>query len=183
MRREEHNKAAFVAEAGPGVAPRKEQFLALRGNSNGAHKNDSPVASGIDSSAATPSVSETAAAVALPPSLYINRELSWLLFNKRVLEEAQDGRHPLLERVKFLAIFGSNLDEFFMIRVSGLQAQRAAGIADVAADGMTPTEALQAIADQVDALLREAHACWRDLLGLLGREGIEVRHYPDLRGR
>src|SRR5438045_865571 len=72
-------------------------------------------------------------------SLYINRELSWLAFNKRVLEEAQDERHPILERVKFLAIFGSNLDEFFMIRIPGLQAQRTAGVADVALDGLTPT--------------------------------------------
>ena len=68
---------------------------------------------------------------------YINRELSWLAFNSRVLEEAWDATNPLLERVKFLSIFGNNLDEFFMIRVSGLQAQRTAHVADVAADGLT----------------------------------------------
>lgn len=118
--------------------------------------------------------------VATNPALYINRELSWLLFNKRVLEEAWDPRHPLLERVKFLAIFGSNLDEFFMIRVSGLQAQRAEGIADVAADGMTPTEALAQIAERVQACLADAHACWKELHGLLRRENIEVRHYHEL---
>ena len=79
------------------------------------------------------------------PSLYINRELSWLDFDRRVLEEALDERHPLLERVKFFAIFSSNLDEFFMIRVSGLQVQRSEGVADIAFDGMTPTEALDGI--------------------------------------
>ncbi len=115
-----------------------------------------------------------------PSSLYINRELSWLLFNRRVLEEAWDAKHPLLERVKFLAIFGSNLDEFFMIRVSGLQAQRAADVADVAGDGMTPTKALDAIARQVDVLMGDARACWRELLHLLARDGIAVRHYHEL---
>jgi polyphosphate kinase len=113
-------------------------------------------------------------------SLYINRELSWLEFNKRVLEEAWDERHPLLERVKFLAIFGSNLDEFFMIRVSGLQAQRAAGVADLVADGLTPTEALARISVRVEELLKEARACWIRLLSELRRERIEVRHYHEL---
>jgi polyphosphate kinase len=114
------------------------------------------------------------------PALYINRELSWLEFNKRVLEEAWDDRHPLLERVKFLAIFGSNLDEFFMIRVSGLQAQRAEHVADVAPDGLTPTEALARIAARVESLLDEAQRCWRELQGLLRRENIEVRPYAQL---
>ena len=114
------------------------------------------------------------------PSLYINRELSWLQFNRRVLEEAWDHRHPLLERVKFLAIFGANLDEFFMIRVSGLQAQRAAGVADVAADGLTPTEALAQIAKRVHTLMEEAQSCWKELHHLLHKTGIEVRHHHEL---
>ncbi len=134
----------------------------------------------ITKNGVSPAAAADAATVVPPSSLYINRELSWLLFNKRVLEEAMDERHPLLERVKFLAIFGSNLDEFFMIRVSGLQAQRAAGIADVAGDGLTPTEALAQIAARVDELLREAHVCWERLLHLLRAQGVEVRHYAEL---
>jgi len=113
-------------------------------------------------------------------SRYINRELSWLEFNKRVLEEASDTRYPLLERVKFLAIFGSNLDEFFMIRVSGLQAQRAAGVADLVADGLTPTEALRLINLRVEKLMQEARECWLDLQTTLRREKIEVCHYDEL---
>src|SRR5574341_2223777 len=79
------------------------------------------------------------------PYLYINRELSWLQFNWRVLEEALDERRPLLERVKFLAIFATNLDEFFMIRVSGLRRQVTGGVLEVPPDGMTPSEQLAAI--------------------------------------
>jgi polyphosphate kinase len=114
------------------------------------------------------------------PSLYINRELSWLEFNKRVLEEAWDERHPLLERVKFLAIFGSNLDEFFMIRVSGLQAQRSEGIADVAMDGLTPTEALDRIGRRVDELMADCRACWQHLQNTMRRDGIEVVRHEQL---
>ena len=79
------------------------------------------------------------------PALYINRELSWIEFNQRVLDEAMDIRHPLLERVKFLSIFSSNLDEFFMIRVSGIKDQIAAGVINAPADGMTPSQQLQEI--------------------------------------
>ena len=114
------------------------------------------------------------------PLRFINREVSWLEFNKRVLEEAWDERHPLLERVKFLAIFGANLDEFFMIRVSGLQAQRAAGIADLVADGLTPTEALRQISVRVEQLMVEAQKCWLTLKHALHSERIEVRRYEEL---
>ena len=79
------------------------------------------------------------------PSLYINRELSWIRFNRHVLDEARDTSHPLLERVKFLAIFANNLDEFFMIRVSGLQRQLAKGVLKSPPDGMTPAQQLDAI--------------------------------------
>src|SRR5215475_7267869 len=79
------------------------------------------------------------------PEYYINRELSLLEFQYRVLEEAQDERNPLLERVKFLAIVGSNLDEFFMVRVAGLLQQIAAGVHDISADGLSPAEQLASI--------------------------------------
>ncbi len=81
------------------------------------------------------------------PSLYINRELSWLGFNERVLEQAKDGRHPLLERVRFVSISETNLDEFFMIRVAGLQQQVAAELPNPVPDGMTPEEQLTCIYD------------------------------------
>src|SRR5947209_16657677 len=79
------------------------------------------------------------------PYLYINRELSWLEFNWRVLEEALDERLPLLERVKFLSIFNTNLDEFFMIRVAGIKQQVDAGVGGRSSDGLTPSEQLAAI--------------------------------------
>src|ERR1700741_1877689 len=85
--------------------------------------------------------------------LLFNRELSWIEFNRRVLEEALDHRHPLLERLKFLAIFSSNLDEFFMVRVSGLQEALEAGINDTSPDGMKPAEQLQEISARLRPLL------------------------------
>ncbi|HLB54057.1 MAG TPA: hypothetical protein VJK71_03030, partial [Gemmatimonadales bacterium] len=87
------------------------------------------------------------------PSLYLNRELSWLEFNRRVLHEARDSRTPLLERVKFLAIFSTNLDEFFQVRVAGLRQQVAARLSELTADGMSPEEQLRAIALVVGGLV------------------------------
>src|ERR1041385_8433234 len=80
------------------------------------------------------------------PALFVNRELSWLEFNRRVLHEARDPRTPLLERVKFLSIFGSNLDEFFQVRVAGLRQQVAARLSELTSDGMSPEDQLRAIA-------------------------------------
>jgi polyphosphate kinase len=87
---------------------------------------------------------------------FINRELSWLAFNRRVLEEAADQRNPLLERVKFLAIFFSNLDEFYMIRVGGTKHQIAAGVYTRSPDGLTPQDQLDAIQREITPLLEEA---------------------------
>jgi polyphosphate kinase len=111
------------------------------------------------------------------PSLYVNRELSWLEFNKRVLEEARDPNVPLLERLKFLAIFGSNLDEFFMVRVGGLQQKVQAGIAiGSGADRMPPLEQLSHIHTVVNQSLQEVYACLsEDLVPALEREGIVLR--------
>ncbi len=95
---------------------------------------------------------------------YLNRELSWLEFNARVLHEAEDERTPLLERLKFLAIFASNLDEFYMVRVAGLRRQLAAGVLQTSADGLTPTEQLELIAARVHGLLERSRHCLHDVL-------------------
>jgi polyphosphate kinase len=98
------------------------------------------------------------------PTLFINRELSWIEFNARVLAEAGDERVPLYERLKFLAIFSSNLDEFFMVRVAGLQAQLSGEVEEVPADGSTPEQALQAIAKRTHELVDEAYRIWNKVV-------------------
>jgi polyphosphate kinase len=115
------------------------------------------------------------------PDLYINRELSLLSFQHRVLEEARDPLNPLLERVKFLSIVGSNMDEFFMVRVAGLIEQVEAGILEVGPDGMSPTAQLVAIRREVKKLLGEAHRCLREeLLPALSEVGIHLLDYAAL---
>ena len=114
-------------------------------------------------------------------SLYINRHLSWLKFNWRVLCEALDQRHPLLERVKFLSIFASNLDEFFMIRVSNLRRKLAAGVVEPSQDGMTPAEQMTAIRRELMEHLAELAACWQqDVLPKLHAAGIHILNYDEL---
>ena len=114
------------------------------------------------------------------PALYLNRELSLLAFQRRVLEEAEDPTNPLLERVRFLAILGSNLDEFFMVRVAGLAAQLDAGIMEVGPDRMTPRAQLISIRREVKKLLREAHDCRKKLASELQEHGIVVHEYAGL---
>ena len=112
---------------------------------------------------------------AFPPDAFVNRELSWLEFNRRVLEEAQDETVPLLERVKFLAIFSSNLDEFFMVRVAELKRRIRAGDTTTGPDGLSPTEALAAVADKVHRLVDAQHRCYLEELGpMLASEGIRL---------
>jgi len=115
------------------------------------------------------------------PHLYVNRELSLLEFQGRVLEEAQDHNVPLLERVKFLSIFGSNLDEFFMVRVAGLKRQVEESILDCGADGMPPAAQLGLIREKVTTLLKNAHECLqKQVLPALRRVGVQVVDYAEL---
>ena len=116
------------------------------------------------------------------PSLYINRELSWLEFNRRVLEEAQDRNVPLFERLKFLAIFEANLDEFFMVRVGGLQQKVQAGIAfGSGADKIPPHEQLEQIGQVVRQLTAESYRVFtEELRSALEREGVVLRDLKDL---
>jgi polyphosphate kinase len=115
-----------------------------------------------------------------PRPLYLNRELSWLAFNARVLHEAADPRVPLLERLKFLAIFGSNLDEFFMVRVAGLRRQIASGTLHHTPDGLTAAEQLAAIRDRVALLLHDQRRCLGVLLDELAPHGVRLVGMSDL---
>ena len=114
------------------------------------------------------------------PALYINRELSWLAFNERVLAQAQDQSHPLLERVKFLAISGTNLDEFFMVRVATILKKFRAGIEDVSIDGQTTEQQLATIRSRALAMIDDQTACWsQSLRPLLAAEGIHFLEPAD----
>jgi len=114
------------------------------------------------------------------PELYLNRELTWLCFNRRVLHEADDPRVPLLERLKFLAIVGSNLDEFFMKRIGGLKQQVAAGILQRTVDGRTPQQQITECLALVRELEDEQRRLVGHVLGLLERHGIEIVNYAEL---
>jgi polyphosphate kinase len=118
------------------------------------------------------------------PSLYLNRELSWLQFNQRVLEEALDDNNQLLERVKFLAIFANNLDEFFMIRVSGLLRQLKAGVLKTPPDGLDPSTQLRLMKRTLLPQLISQAMCWNeDLKPKLFTAGIKILHYRNIKNK
>jgi polyphosphate kinase len=130
--------------------------------------------------------SETALAGAIPVDVrspaeaaqlearYFNRELSWLAFNRRVLEEACNPKHPLLERVRFLSISANNLDEFFMVRVAGLKAHQTIGIEDISPEGLTVTQQLAAVTAEADKLVTSQHEVWASLQAEFDTAGMHV---------
>ncbi len=147
--------------------------------------NPSPVSLTPDNVVAMPAPNDEKA----PPNFsdhanFINRELSWIEFNRRVLEEAEDSSQPLLERVKFLGIVSSNLDEFFEIRVAGIKQQIASETSDVGPDGMSPTDTFNAIQRGVHEMVKTQYALWNDeLVPLLKENNIRIRQSADLNAK
>ena len=125
-------------------------------------------------------ITETVGITSSSPSRFINRELSWLSFNMRVLEEAYNDQHPLLERLRFLSISASNLDEFFMVRVAGLRGQVREGIAAVSQEGLTPQQQLDAINQRASELMSKQQRCWSELSNLMREQGVVVLRDDEL---
>jgi len=135
----------------------------------------------LESAKATPPTIQPGSELDLDhPSLYLNRELTWLAFNRRVLNEALDNRNPLLERVKFFAIFASNLDEFFMKRIGGLKLQAATGFRKPTVDGKTPEQQLTACWEMVREIEAERDQALPLLMSELNKHGISIACYKEL---
>ena len=133
-------------------------------------------------SVAVPAVPVVPPADLRDPSLYLNRELAWLEFNRRVLHEALDPRTPLLERVKFLSIFSSNLDEFFQVRVAGVREQVAARVLEKSPERLAPSQQLTAIRETVRSMVEQHSRCLVDeVMPALANQGIRIhQRYDDL---
>src|SRR6185312_16176337 len=142
--------------------------------------NDAPADTALENPLATDDVVALAhqgSNVALDPASpqrFVNRELSWLAFNRRVIDEAQNRRHPLFERVRFLSISASNLDEFYMVRVAGLMGMVHAGITTPSADGLSPAVQLAKVDETARALIADQQRVWSVLNAELRKEGIRV---------
>ena len=146
-----------------------------------AHPDEHPWHPGDSAPAAPPAATPAAITDALPEERYLNRELSWLDFNARVLALADDNSMPLLERAKFLAIFASNLDEFYMVRVAGLKRRDEMGLSVRSADGLTPREQLRRIGEQTQQIsLRHSRVFLDSVLPALEEEGIHIVTWADL---